>query len=726
MQWKNFKLFGKFSIAFGLVITLLVLVALWAIVKINGIVNNAGEIIDGNKLRTDLEHKYVQHLHWSQKVQELLSNEQVTELNVELNHHNCAFGKWYYGEGKKQALRLAPELAPLLQEMEEPHKHLHESAKKIDEVFTQASRELSSLLREAKSDHLIFAHKVKDVAVNAVRVNSIDVQKDPTQSNFGKWLYSEETQQLIKDNADFARLINLCEQSHNRLYQNVSTMENLFRNNNITGGKTYYMNQIKPTTYELLDIIDQLIAWNDRNLKGVDQANEIYYNETVVHLGSIGELFEKVIEQSKDYILTDEAMLKKANNARIGIISLSLVAIIIAIIMSLFISKGIVFAINKGVNFAKQVASGNYDAKIDIDQEDEIGSLAQSLKDMLASIRYLASKVILISQGDLSSEVDIRDKIKGRGELAEALQDMINKLREIVDNISKGANQIASSSIELSSSSQQISQGANEQAASVEEISATMEEISANIQQNKDNAIQTESISVKASESVDKVRGSSKNSLVSITDISQKITIINDIAFQTNILALNAAVEAARAGEHGKGFAVVAAEVRKLAESSKKAADDIINSSQISVDITNEAGSLLESLIPEIQKTADLIQEIAAANTEQSNGVTQINSAVQQLNTVTQQNASASEELASSSEELSAQASHLKNLISFFKIGGHHNALSTEKAISPIDHNANLNRESMEITSQKEDAKVESELRIQIEDTETTEDFDSF
>lgn len=197
-----------------------------------------------------------------------------------------------------------------------------------------------------------------------------------------------------------------------------------------------------------------------------------------------------------------------------------------------------------------------------------------------------------------------------------------------------------------------------------------MEEMAANIQQNTDNAQEADKISQKVQSGVQKVGSAAQESLLSIRNISEKIGIINDIAFQTNILALNAAVEAARAGEHGKGFAVVAAEVRKLAERSKLAADEIVTLSGQSVEVTESASDLMGNLVPEIEKTAKLVQEIAAASMEQSSGADQVNSAIQQLNQVTQQNAAASEELATSSEELSSQAEQLKELISYFKLKG--------------------------------------------------------
>jgi len=245
---------------------------------------------------------------------------------------------------------------------------------------------------------------------------------------------------------------------------------------------------------------------------------------------------------------------------------------------------------------------------------------------------------------------------------------MVQNLTDIVNTILDGADYIASSSGQLSSTSQQISQGASEQASSTEEVSSSMEEMVSNIQQNTENSQQTEKIALSAVDSIEKVGKSSDESLLSIKQIAEKISIINDIAFQTNILALNAAVEAARAGEHGRGFAVVAAEVRKLAEHSKVAADEIVDLSNKSVSVTEEASKLLADLVPEIHKTANLVQEISAASMEQNAGAAQVNNAIQQLNSVTQQNAAASEELATSAEEMSGQAESLKQTISFFEL----------------------------------------------------------
>ncbi len=323
----------------------------------------------------------------------------------------------------------------------------------------------------------------------------------------------------------------------------------------------------------------------------------------------------------------DEAEVMAPVNAlgRQIVIVAILVALVI-IVVSIVFARSIAKPIHKGVEFAKKLSQGDLTAEIDVNQKDEIGVLADALKGMLM------------------------------------------KLKDIVVNIRGNAENIAAASMQMSSSSQEMSQGATEQASSAEEVSSSMEEMVSNIQQNTDNSQQTEKIAIKSSEGVQEGNKSSEISVQAMKDIAEKITIINDIAFQTNILALNAAVEAARAGEHGKGFAVVASEVRNLAERSKVAADEIDQLSKNGVDVSERAGKQLAGIVPEIERTAKLVQEISAASIEQNSGADQINNAIQQLNQVTQQNAAASEEMATSSEELASQAEQLKELMAFFKI----------------------------------------------------------
>lgn len=272
-----------------------------------------------------------------------------------------------------------------------------------------------------------------------------------------------------------------------------------------------------------------------------------------------------------------------------------------------------------------------------------------------------------IAQGDLTQEIDINQKDE-IGVLIKALNKMALKLREIVSKVQYGTDNIQAATQEMNTTSLEMSEGANEQASSVEEVSSTMEEMAANIQQNTDSSKETEEMAQKSLKDINLIGERAGLAIKLTNEIGEKIGIINDITFQTNLLALNAAVEAARAGEHGKGFAVVAAEVRKLAERSKVAAEEIVKLVNDTINASDDAGKIINETIPNIQKTADLVQKISTASLEQNEGANQINSAIQQVNSVTQQNAAAAEQLASSAQEIAEQSKQLGKEIAFFDI----------------------------------------------------------
>jgi methyl-accepting chemotaxis protein len=292
--------------------------------------------------------------------------------------------------------------------------------------------------------------------------------------------------------------------------------------------------------------------------------------------------------------------------------------------------------------------------------------LARSVTTVLgAEPHTIADIAKSIADGNLAIDFDANRESTG---VYGDMRQMAETLRGVIADVQTTAENVASGSQQISSSASQLSEGTTEQAASAEEASSSVEEMNATIKQNADNAHQTEKIALKSALDAQESGKAVTETVRAMKEIASRISIIEEIARQTNLLALNAAIEAARAGEHGRGFAVVASEVRKLAERSQVAAGEIGNLSAMSVGIAEEAGAMLAKLVPDIQKTAELVQEISAASKEQTTGADQINSSIQQLNQVIQQNAGAGEEMSSTAEELSSQAEQLQSTISFFKL----------------------------------------------------------
>jgi len=328
--------------------------------------------------------------------------------------------------------------------------------------------------------------------------------------------------------------------------------------------------------------------------------------------------------------------------------------------------EAFVLPINVTAEYVDRISKGDIPAKITDTYYGDFNEIKNNINFLIDAMNNVTRLAQEIAGGNLLVEAKERS---ANDELMQALAMMVKKLTEIVSEVKSAADNVASGSQELSSSSEEMSQGASEQAASAEEASASMEEMTSNIRQNADNAMQTEKIAVTSASAAKEGGAAVTQTVIAMKEIAGKISIIEEIARQTNLLALNAAIEAARAGEHGKGFAVVASEVRKLAERSQKAAAEISDLSATSVDVAEKAGQLLTKLVPDIQKTAELVQEISAGSREQDTGAEQINKAIQQLDQVIQQNAGASEEMASTAEELASQAEQLQCSIAFFKIG---------------------------------------------------------
>ena len=362
-------------------------------------------------------------------------------------------------------------------------------------------------------------------------------------------------------------------------------------------------------------------------------------------------------------------------------IAIMVIALMIGVVLCVLLTSSIVLPIRKAVGVIDQLAIGDLAVKIKQDSQDETGRMIAALNGMAENLRNTAAMAEKISAGDLTVEPK---PLSEQDVLGHALKNMVESLRTVVGEVSQASVNVACGSEELSATAQQLSQGANEQSASAEQTTSAMEEMTSSIQQNSDNARQTDKLAGKAAEDTKASGEAVVQTVVAMKEIAAKINIIEEIASKTDLLALNAAVEAARAGEHGKGFAVVASEVRKLAERSQTAAAEISKLTTSGVKVAEEAGLMLTKLVPDIRKTAELVQEINAASAEQNTGAAQINKALQQLDQVIQQNSSASEEMASTAEELSSQAEQLQASIAFFRVDGSGSHLHAPALSRPV------------------------------------------
>lgn len=623
MKWKDYNVGTKLGIGYGLIIFILILLGGVAIFQLQSIISNS------NKLATH-------------SLPELVIAEKL-ERGVILS--NNALNDFALSQDVKY-LEIAKTNIDLMKSAFEEAEN-KASKDNEDSRFSISVKETSSLLVTFEQSQ----KKITEISIKLKQNEAVmDESAEVFLQNCYQYLRSEEASlanELISKSAKRSRLEKIT------LINNILDQGNFIRMSNFKGqarkNAAFFDEAFKK--FEEIDFYIKKLELQNHDAEGkqliktiqqsamdyktsmndfINNSNEVKkINDELEGFGNqIEKTFHGILTESSGFALdfADTVISNSKTSSNILVIGL-----VIAILLSAFLGWKVTVSINepikKGVAFAQAIANGNLLAELDVEQNDELGLLAQ------------------------------------------ALNDMKNKLQEVISSVKTAAENIASASGQMSITSQLVSQGSNEQASSAEEIAASMEEMSANISQNTANAQKTEQIAELATKDIQSGNQNVFLVLEGIKDIAEKISIIGDISYQTNILSLNAAVEAARAGEHGRGFAVVADEVKRLAERSQVAATEINKVSKSGVNLAEQSRVLFNNIVPQIEKTLQLLQEITAASLEQNSGAEQINDAIQQFNQVIQQNAASAEELATNAEELSGQAEQLKQSVSFFNVG---------------------------------------------------------
>jgi methyl-accepting chemotaxis protein len=394
----NMTIGKKIAVGFGVVIILLIVLASWSTLGIGGIVSNAGEVINGNKLKAEMVQREVDHLNWAAELNLTLTDDTKTEVTVQTDEHKCAFGRWYYGENRLHAEMMVPALKDLLTSIEEPHTRLHRSAQQIAQVFIQADPQLGSFLREMKTAHLAWANRVSSAFVDRTSTGFNNVELDHRKCRFGLWLFSDDVTNLRTAHPELGPVIDRIVEVHEKLHSSAIEVEKLIRQGDRNGASEYYLANTQPFAQEVLAGIDKVLDWHDAQLKGLREANSIYSSVSQSALADVQSILHKIVETVDGSVMTDSQMLEAATSTRWAIIVLSLTAVILGIGFAVFIGRSTIMSIAGIMNVisasSEQVSSASAQVATGSEQlASGASQQASSLEEVSGSLEEMASMI---------------------------------------------------------------------------------------------------------------------------------------------------------------------------------------------------------------------------------------------------------------------------------------------------------------------------------------------